>query len=53
MVSCTFIGDKEKIKREIEKFVNQHEVDEIMASSYIFDDVKRLHSYTLLKEALS
>ncbi|HAL53961.1 MAG TPA: LLM class flavin-dependent oxidoreductase [Sphingobacterium sp.] len=53
MASCAFIGDGPKILPEIEKFVNDHKVDEIMATSYIFDDEKCLHSLSLLKEILT
>ncbi len=53
MASCAFIGDRPKILPEIEKFVNDHKVDEIMATSYIFDDEKCLHSLSLLKEILT
>jgi len=53
MASCAFIGDGTKILPEIEKFVNDHKVDEIMATSYIFDDEKCLHSLSLLKEILA
>ncbi|WP_333863266.1 LLM class flavin-dependent oxidoreductase [Sphingobacterium sp.] len=50
MASCAFIGDGDKIRPEIEKFVKDHKVDEIMATSYIFDDEKCLRSFSLLKE---
>ncbi|WP_343322321.1 LLM class flavin-dependent oxidoreductase [Sphingobacterium multivorum] len=53
MASCAFIGDGPKILPEIEKFVNDHKVDEIMTTSYIFDDEKCLHSLSLLKEILA
>ncbi|MGE8293574.1 MAG: LLM class flavin-dependent oxidoreductase, partial [Sphingobacterium sp.] len=53
MASCAFVGDNNKITPEIEKFVKDHKVDEIMATSYIFDDEKCLKSFSLLKEALS
>ena len=53
MASCAFIGDGPKILPEIEKFVNDHKVEEIMATSYIFDDEKCLHSLSLLKEILT
>ncbi|WP_223583363.1 LLM class flavin-dependent oxidoreductase [Sphingobacterium sp. GVS05A] len=53
MASCAFVGDKNKIAPEIEKFVKDHKVDEIIATSYIFDDEKCLKSFSLLKEALS
>lgn len=53
MSSCAFIGDAAKIRPEIEKFVQDHKVDEIMATSYIFDDEKCLRSFSLLKELFS
>lgn len=53
MASCAFIGDGAKIRPEIEKFVQDHKVDEIMATSYIFDDEKCLRSFSLLKELFS
>ncbi|MDR2272143.1 MAG: LLM class flavin-dependent oxidoreductase [Sphingobacterium sp.] len=53
MASCAFIGDKNKISLEIEKFVKDHKVDEIMATSYIFEDEKCLKSFSLLKESLN
>ncbi len=53
MASCAFVGDKNKIGPEIEKFAADHKVNEIMATSYIFDDDKCLKSFSLLREALS
>jgi len=53
MASCAFVGDKNKIAPELEKFIKDHKVDEIMATSYIFDDEKCLKSFSLLQEALS
>ncbi len=53
MASCAFIGDKNKISPEIEKFVKDHKVDEIMATSYIFEDEKCLKSFSLLQESLN
>ena len=52
MVSCTFVGDKTKLKNELSQFCEEHQIDEIMVASYIFDEDKRIYSYQLLHEAL-
>lgn len=52
MVSCTFIGDVPKIKSELTEFINELAIDELMATTYIYDEDERIHSYKLLKEAL-
>ncbi|TDQ08595.1 LLM class flavin-dependent oxidoreductase [Pedobacter metabolipauper] len=50
MLACTFIGSKETIKQDLEQFLDQTGVDEIMATSHIFDHQARLHSYELFAE---
>ncbi|ETZ21291.1 LLM class flavin-dependent oxidoreductase [Pedobacter sp. V48] len=51
MLACTFTGSKETIKADLQQFLDQTEVDEIMATSHIFDHHARLRSYELLAEA--
>ena len=51
MLACTFTGSKETIKEDLQQFLDQTEVDEIMATSHIFDHNARLRSYELLAEA--
>ncbi|WP_449436277.1 LLM class flavin-dependent oxidoreductase [Pedobacter steynii] len=51
MLACTFTGSKETIKQDLQQFLDQTQVDEIMATSHIFDHGARLRSYELLAEA--
>lgn len=53
MVSCTFAGDKQKLSKEINNFTTRYQVDELMATSYIYDLDKKLNSFNILKEAIS
>ncbi|WP_316811723.1 LLM class flavin-dependent oxidoreductase [Pedobacter heparinus] len=50
MLACTFVGSKDTIKQDLQRFLDQTGVDEIMATSHIFDHSARLHSYQLLAE---
>lgn len=50
MLAYTFAGSKETIKENLQQFVDQTQVDEIMATSHIFDHGSRLRSYELLAE---
>lgn len=52
MLGGSFIGDKETIKNQLEPFIDELKIDELMAVTYIFDDEKCLNSFTILKEAL-
>ena len=50
MLSCTFIGSKETIAEDLQAFLDQTQVDEIMATSHIFEHQARLRSYELLAD---
>lgn len=50
MLACTFVGSKETIRQDLQRFLDQTGVDEIMATSHIFEHSARLHSYKLLAE---
>lgn len=50
MLACTFVGGKETLKQDLQRFIDQTGVDEIMATAHIFDHEARLHSYKLLAE---
>lgn len=50
MLACTFTGTKETIANDLQQFLDQTQVDEIMATSHIFDHQARLNSYKLLSE---
>jgi luciferase family oxidoreductase group 1 len=53
MLACTFTGSKETITNDLQQFLDQTQVDEIMATAHIFDHQARLRSYELLAEAMS
>lgn len=52
MLSCTFIGSKATIEREIRAFLEKTGADEIMIASYLFDHKKRLKSHKLFSEVM-
>jgi len=52
MLAYSFFGSPETIKADLQSFVDQTEVDEVMATSHIFDHAARLHSYELFAEIL-
>lgn len=52
MISCTFIGTEQEIKKEVSSFVEKYKIDEIMTTNYIFDDSKRLKSFEIIAKAL-
>lgn len=51
MLAYSFIGSAERVKREIEQFLEQTEANELMVSTYIYDHEQRLRSYELLANA--
>lgn len=52
MLACTFVGSKNTIRTDMESFLAQTQVDEIMASAHIFDHQAKLYSYQLLAELM-
>ena len=52
MLTYSFIGGKEKIKKELQLFIDKTGVNEIMATSHIYDQDARLHSYELFAEVM-
>jgi luciferase family oxidoreductase group 1 len=52
MLSLSFIGSPETIKKNLEDFVEQTKVDEIMIISNIFDQKAKIHSYELFSEVM-
>lgn len=53
MLSCTFIGSKETVQPEIERFVEKTEANEIMIASYVYDHDERLKSHRLFSEIMN
>jgi luciferase family oxidoreductase group 1 len=52
MLAIAFIGGKEKLKAQLQAFIDQTKIDEIMVTSHIYDHNARLLSYQLVAEAL-
>jgi len=52
MLAYAFIGGPEKLSREIQQFADETGIDEIMATSHIYDHQARLRSYKLFAEAV-
>lgn len=53
MLAFSFIGGPEKIRGEVEIFVERTGIDEIMVTSHIFDHTARLHSYEVFSEIVT
>ena len=52
MIACSFFGGPETIKEDMESFIKQTQVDEIMVTSHIFDHQARVHSYQLFADIM-
>jgi len=52
MMSYTFIGSPSTVKKQLEKFIAQSEIDELMVTTNIYDQEDRLKSYELLAEVM-
>lgn len=52
MLAFSFIGAPEKIKKEMQEFINQTRIDEIMVISNIYEQQAKLHSYELFAEVM-
>jgi luciferase family oxidoreductase group 1 len=50
MLACSFVGSPATVQRELQRFLEQTGVDEIIVASAIYDHRARLHSYQLLAE---
>jgi luciferase family oxidoreductase group 1 len=53
MLACTFIGNKETLKKNVSGFIEATKIDELMVTSYIFDEDAKFKSLSILKEALA
>ena len=52
MLQYSFVGSKTTIEKKLKQFIADTGIDEIMATSHIFDHEARLHSYALFAEAM-
>jgi luciferase family oxidoreductase group 1 len=48
MLTCSFVGSPETVRRALQAFVERTACDELMVSASIFDHAARLRSYELL-----
>ncbi len=48
MLACSFVGAPDKVRAELQTFINSTGVDELMVATAIHDHDARLHSYELL-----
>ncbi|WP_118952010.1 LLM class flavin-dependent oxidoreductase [Taibaiella helva] len=52
MTACTFIGSRDTLREKLLPFIEETGIDELMVTTNIYDTAARLHSYTVLKEAM-
>ncbi|MCP5265850.1 MAG: LLM class flavin-dependent oxidoreductase [Burkholderiaceae bacterium] len=50
MLSCSFVGSPETLRRELTRFLERTRADELMVSAPIFDPAARVRSYEILAE---
>ncbi len=53
MMTFTFTGGRKTVQKDINEFIKRTQVDEIMATGYIYDIEAKKKSFTILKEILS
>lgn len=53
MLACTFIGDKVKLKENLGSFLKDTAIDELMVTSYFYDEIAKMKSLSILKEVLA
>ena len=52
MLACSLIGGKEKIEHELQELIANTDADEIIVSSHIYDQQKRVDSYRIFSEVV-
>ena len=53
MTSCTFTGSKETLREKLMAFVAETGINELMATSPIYDQAAKLRSFAILREAMA
>ena len=53
MLACTFIGDAATLRENVGGFIDDTNIDELMVTSYLYDEVAKFRSLEILKEALA
>lgn len=52
MTACSFVGDAEKLKKDLKEFINYTKIDELMITSPIYDHKDKLKSLKIMKEVM-
>ncbi|SDS19901.1 luciferase family oxidoreductase, group 1 [Maribacter dokdonensis] len=52
MLKYSFIGSKETVKKQVQQFINDTQVDELIAVTNIYDGKDRIKSYRLFAEIM-
>jgi luciferase family oxidoreductase group 1 len=50
MMLYSYIGSNQTVKKELDQFLEDTQVDEIMVASYIYDNQKKIRSYELISD---
>ncbi|MBO9732592.1 MAG: LLM class flavin-dependent oxidoreductase [Chitinophaga sp.] len=50
MLACSFMGSPDTVQKGLQQFLNDTQVDEVIATAHIYDQDERLYSYKLLSE---
>jgi luciferase family oxidoreductase group 1 len=48
MLACSFVGSAETVRRDLERFIELTEADELIVTAAIYDHAARLRSYEIL-----
>lgn len=53
MLACTFIGDEERLRENLSGFIADTKIDELMVTSYLYDEAAKWNSLSILQKALA
>ena len=51
-LACSVVGDADKVKRGIAKFIDRHRPDELLLVANVFDQTARLRSFEIAAQAI-
>lgn len=52
MLKYTFVGDKETVKKQVQAFIEETEIDELIIATHIYNGNDRIKSYRLFAEIM-
>ncbi|WP_432222207.1 LLM class flavin-dependent oxidoreductase [Flavobacterium sp. TMP13] len=52
MTACSFIGDAEKLKKDLKEFIAYTKIDEVMITSPIYDHQDKMKSLKIVKQVM-